>query len=219
MQIFKDIAELFIAFSTTIPLQPFVLFGSFIEEVIAPIPSPLVLTLSGSIAKAQEHALITICLLAILGAIGKTGGAWVLYAVALKTKNIVTSKYGKILFLTQEDTEYLGKKFGTGWKNYLLLFVARATPIIPSAPLSISCGIIKLSIVTYLIATFAGSIIRNLLFLYFGYTGISNYQSILGGLESTESFIQIGIFTLLLIIIGWFYYKRRSFKKLKKVTV
>ena len=40
-----------------VPLEVFTVVGTFLEEVIAPIPSPFVLTTAGTITKAQNNPL------------------------------------------------------------------------------------------------------------------------------------------------------------------
>ncbi len=181
--------------------------GSFVEEIIAPIPSPLVSTISGSLSKTQGHPLIFLFWLAVLGAAGKTAGAYLLYSAADRVENFI-SKYEKMFLPAQTETKFLRKKSGHGWKDYFFLFIARVSPIIPSAPLSISCGLIKLSLLAFLAATFTGTVFRNLIFLYFGYSGVNNYQSIIGGFENAESILQLAIFVSIFAGLIWLYLKR-----------
>ena len=65
--------------STKVPLEIFTFFGAMGEEIIAPIPSPLVMTLAGSIASSQNKTFVFLLWLALLGALGKTIGAYVIY--------------------------------------------------------------------------------------------------------------------------------------------
>lgn len=206
----QNIFDIFESYATRVPVEPFVLFGSFIEEVIAPIPSPLVMTVSGSIAKAQEQTFLFLILLAILGAVGKTLGAWVLYFLADKSEDIIIGKFGKVLGLTHKEIEGIGKRFNKGWRDNVFLFLARAIPIIPSAPVSVVCGLIKLNLKTYLSATFTGTCVRNMLYLYVGYAGLSSYKTVTEGLDSAESIVQIIIGVVIVSIIIWAYYKRRK---------
>ena len=61
--------------SNRIPVELFVLIGSFVEEVVAPIPSPLVTTITGSLAYSQGYIPVALCLLGLLAAVGKTIGS------------------------------------------------------------------------------------------------------------------------------------------------
>jgi membrane protein DedA with SNARE-associated domain len=210
MDFIRDAIQIFESFATKMPLELFVLLGSFIEEVIAPIPSPFIMTLSGSIAKAQDQAIFYLILLSFFGAIGKTLGAWVLYIIADKAEDVIVGKYGKFFGVTHKEIESIGRRFNKGLRDDVFLFLARAIPIIPSAPVSVVCGLIKLNIRTYLLSTFLGTSVRNMLYLYVGYVGLSSYESVLGGLDSVESIVQIVIGVGIVGIIGWAYYKRKK---------
>jgi len=100
-----------------VPLELFTVIGTFLEEVVAPIPSPLVMTLSGSIMRAQNKAITYIALIALIGAIGKTLGAWVLYFLSDIAENIIVGVFGKFLGLDSDSIENIGKKFNGNWKD------------------------------------------------------------------------------------------------------
>ena len=152
--------------------------GSILEEVLAPIPSPLVMMLAGTIAHARNHPLAYLLLLSILASIGKTLGSWVFYILADKAEDVVLSRFGKILQISHKEVENIGKHFSGGLKDDLVLFVLRALPIVPTSLVSLVCGLIKLDLRTYLRSTFFGYFIRSFIFLYLGYTGIGTYESL-----------------------------------------
>ncbi len=193
-----------------LPLEMSSFLGALIEEIIAPIPSPFVMAAVGSAAFAQSKSVIFLLWLAFLGAVGKTLGAWVLYAAADKLEDIVVGKFGRLLGVSHKEVEGIGKHFSGGMKDDIVLFILRALPIIPSSPISVVCGIIKIRLQTYLLSTLAGNFFRNLIYIYFGYAGISAYQQVLNGLDSAESLIQIALFISLAAFIGWIYYKRHT---------
>ena len=213
MNFIQNAVEHLELYATNVPLELFVLLGSFIEEVIAPIPSPFIMTLSGSMAKTQDQTIIYLIILAILGAIGKTLGAWILYFIADKAEDVIIGKYGKFFGVTQKEIESIGKRLNKGWRDNIFIFMARAIPIIPSAPVSVICGLIKLNLKTYLFATFLGTCVRNMLYLYVGFVGVSSYENIIGGIDSAESIIQVIVGIAIVGIIIWAYYKRRKSSK------
>lgn len=191
-----------------VPLELCSFGGGLIEEIIAPIPSPFVMAAVGSAAFAQEKGFMALVWLAVLGAAGKTLGAWVIYIIADKLEDVVIGKFGRFLGVSHQEVEGLGKHFSGGWKDDAILFVLRALPIVPSSPVSVVCGIIKINLRTFLVSTLTGNILRNLAYIYLGYSGISAYQSLLSGLDSAESVVQIAIFFVLVALVGWVYYKR-----------
>lgn len=194
----------------TIPIELFVLLGSFVEEVLAPIPSPIVMTLAGSILEAQNRPLIAISWLALFGATGKTAGAWILYYLADKMEDLVVGKLGKFLGVTHKDIESIGSRLTGGWKDFLFLFAARALPIIPSAPVSLGSGVIKVKRSTYLLSTFTGTYVRDLMYLYLGYAGLGNYKEISQGLEGIEDMGQIALLIVIAAVVVWAYWRRHK---------
>ena len=213
MDFIDGIIRIMESYSTKVPLELFVFIGAFVEEVLAPVPSPIIMTLGGSIAEAQNKPIFYLGLLAIIGAIGKTFGAWILYFIADRAEDVLIGRWGRFFGVTSREIESIDKRFNKGWRDYVFLTLARATPIIPSAPVSVVCGVIKLKLKTYLISTFIGTSFRNILFLYVGYVGVSSYEKIINGIDSIESLIQI-IFGIIIVgIIIWAYYKRMKSSK------
>ena len=112
-------------FSTKVPVEIFAFVGSFLEEVIAPIPSPLVMTAVGSIAFSQHHGYAFLLWLSLIGAVGKTLGAWVIYFVAFNLEDILLERFGRFLGVSKDDIAKLGKYFKKKWKDFFVLFLLR----------------------------------------------------------------------------------------------
>ena len=204
------IIDLFELYATQVPVEIFTFLGAFIEEVIAPIPSPIIMTLAGSVAAAQETGLIFLLYLALIGAVGKALGASLLYFVTDKAEDLIFRKFGKFLGVSHSEIENIGKHLrGSKWDD-VVFFILRCLPIVPSAPISIVCGFIKYNFKSFVTLTFFGTIIRNLFFLYFGYLGISNFERIMEGVTNAESYVEIGIAVAIAIFIGWIYLKRKK---------
>ncbi|MEK9200809.1 MAG: VTT domain-containing protein, partial [Patescibacteria group bacterium] len=208
--IIKPFEDILLSLAHTIPLELFVPIGSFVEEIIAPIPSPLIMITAGSIASLQGRTVAGLFVLSLLGAIGKTIGAVILYILADKGEDFVFKHFGKYLGFSHKDVESIGKHFNGGIKDDLILLGIRSLPVIPSAPVSLVCGVIKIKFRTFVTSTFLGTIIRDSLFLYFGYSGLASLNAVVHGVEAVESFMQIGIFLVLGILIGGAYYHRHK---------
>ncbi len=199
--------------ATHLPLELSSFLGGLVEEVIAPIPSPFVMAAVGSAAFTQSKGYLALLGLAFLGSAGKTLGAWVIYVIADKLEDIVVGKFGRFLGISHQDVEALGKRFNGSWKDGVTLFFLRALPIVPSSPVSVVCGIIKINLKTYMVSTLLGNLVRNFVYIYLGYAGVSAYHSVLSGLDSTESIMQIFIFLGLAALVGWIYYQRYKTKQ------
>ena len=212
MNIVDTLIQSFQYYADKVPLEIFTFVGSFIEEVIAPIPSPLVLTLAGSVAESQGFPMIYLLWISLIGAVGKTLGGYLLYVVADKAEDIVVSKFGRFFGITHKDVEKLSAQLNGGKRDDVIFFFMRTLPIFPSAPISIICGLIKFNFRSFIILTLIGSFLRNLLFLYLGYFGLASAESIIQGFDKIESVVQV---VLLFILAGGLFwmYKNRSSQK------
>ncbi len=193
-----------------VPLEIFTIIGTFLEEVIAPIPSPFVLTTAGTITKAQNNPLSYILFIAVLASLSKTFGGWLLYKITDKLEDVFTSKFGRLIGITQGDVERIGKFFNGTKKDWLVLFILRSLPIFPSSPISITSGLIKIKMRTFLITTFTGTIIRNLCYLYLGYAGLAASEEVMRGLNKSETFGEIFVVISVAFALLWGYRKRKQ---------
>lgn len=209
--------EAFSVFLTSLayvlPLELFVFIGSFIEEILAPIPSVLITTLAGSLALAKGYGWLGLLWLALLASLGKSIGCAILYVIADKAEDFLLVRIGPKIGITHAEVERIGKFFTGGIRDYLILIVIRALPLSPSLPISVFAGIIKIPFALYNIATVIGNLIRSLLFIAVGYTGLSAYQSLMHQANSLESLIQIGLAAFLGVFILYIYYLRRVREK------
>lgn len=212
---FEILHSYLIALAYKLNIFVFIFIGSIVEEIIAPIPSVAISTLAGTLAKTQEYSIFALFLLAIFSSLGKTFGATILYIVSDKAEDFIMNKIGKRIGVTHAEVEKLGKYFNNSYKDYIIFILLRAVPIIPSPPLSIGSGVIKLNMKLYVISTFIGSVIRSVIFITFGYMGISIYKNFTDKISSTESLLQILFFIAISIFIVWIYYKRAVLNKKK----
>ncbi len=210
---FERFSEFLTSLAYVLPLELFVFVGSFVEEIVAPIPSVLITTLAGSLALAAGYGWFALLWLAIFASIGKSIGCAILYIVADKAEDFILNRLGPKIGITHADVERIGRYFKGTARDYLILIVIRALPLSPSLPISVGAGIIKIPFGMYNIATFIGNFFRSLLFIAVGYTGFSAYQSLLDRAGSIESIVQIMLAAGLVFFVGWVYYLRRVREK------
>lgn len=205
---FSSLEAMLISLAHNIPLEAFVFIASFIEEVIAPIPSIAVLLTTGSLASIQHRTLIGLIPLALLAALGKTIGALIVYFFAEKIGGAFVSKFGRFFGISQADIENLGSKITGTKKDYLLLTLFRALPIVPSVLVSVGGGLLMLPLRMFIITTIIGSIVRDSIFLYIGYSGTELLNSFATNTASIESVMQTVLILLLGGAVAFTYYKR-----------
>lgn len=164
--------------SHKLPLELFCFIGSIIEEIVGPIPSPIILMTSGTIVSQRGIHWSYLLVLAIFASAGKTLASWLIYVIADKAEDFLLSKYGKLLGVSHKNVEKIGSYFTGSWKDDFWVFLFRAIPIFPTTTVSIACGFIKLDKKPYIRSTFLGFIFRSLFVLYLGYQGIESFAII-----------------------------------------
>lgn len=193
-----------------IPVAWFVLVGAFIEEIIAPIPSPLVMMLSGSIASSQNRSILFVFMLALIGAFSKTIGGAILYIISDKLEDVVLNKFGKFLGVSHTDTEGFGKFLSKGKGDDWAVFLIRAFPIMPTAPVSVIAGLIKTDFKSYIRNTFLGLIVRNSIYLYIGFNSLESLESLSQGFDSIEKIGYLILIVIVLAILYWIIKHKRK---------
>ena len=187
-----------------IPVELIVFFGSIIEEIFPPLPSPLLLIITKIATYNQKFTVPYILLLTSIATFGKTVGSFFIYFLADRTEDLVTSRFGKWLNISHKSVENIGRRFNGSWKDIFILIFLRAIPIIPTTPLSFVCGIIKLNIRTFIVSAFIGSFIRIFLLLYLG---VAAYRSLI---TNTNNAAEVLLVFIMICLVGWFYYKRKG---------
>jgi membrane protein DedA with SNARE-associated domain len=208
---FATLEALILNLIHTLPLGAFVVVGSFIEEIIPPIPSPSIMILAGSFAVVQNYSFGGLAFLVLLASLGKTTGALVLYSVTKYAQDYLVGTFGHVFNITQGDIERFGKRFRGGFRDYASLAILRSIPIIPSVILSFGSGVIKLPIRVFLVGTFIGTIVRDTLYLFVGVSGTSTLEAFVHKPATVETYLTLGA---LMFCAGLFVYF--IFKRLKK---
>lgn len=210
---FNAFLEQYQYYAERLPLEIFVFVGAFVEEVIAPIPSPFVMTLAGSVTAAQGNPFWYLFIVAMIASAGKTLGGSVLYFIADKTEDIVLLNLSRYVGITHEEIERLGKRLSRGsWRDWAVLLGIRSAPIIASAPVSVICGFLKIRFRLFVITTFLGTIVRDFVYLYVGYTTLGATNSLTEGLSGLETIIQVTAALSGLSLLAWIVYRRRQKK-------
>lgn len=208
MELFKQLEHLILELSKTLPLELFIFVGSFVEELIPPIPSALITITVGSILATRDANFFYIIWLAVFGAIGKCIGASVVYYVSDKMEDVVFGKFGKYIGVSHKQIQGLSKRFTGGHRDHITLFILRSLPIMPSTPVSIMSGVIKLNFKTYLLQTFLGTIVRDAFFIYLGTLGVAVYGSLIDHISRTEDLLKYGIVGGVILIFGYIIIKK-----------
>ncbi len=164
--------------SQTVNLQVFVVIGSFLEEIIAPIPSPFVMTTAAALAQAQNYVFTQLAILVIVASFAKTVSSYLIYVAFDKLEDVMINRFGKYVGLNHKLIEQIGSFLTGTWVDDFLMIIARALPFVPTILVSAGAGVIKYHKKSFIITTFLGVIIRNAFYLWVGYVGWSQIENL-----------------------------------------
>lgn len=201
-----------------LPLTVFAFIGSIIDEIIAIVPSPFVPLTVGSLALTRGHGFWFIFVVALTGTIGKTAATLITYWIADKAEDYLThSRLGKILGVDENEIEKYGKFFNGSSKDEIIMVILRTLPFIPTLPVSVIAGLIKLNIWSFIWTTFVGTYFRFVFYLVVAYEGTRKYQGLLETIDATSMIFEI---TIVLTFLGWlFLFLRKRWDKIVRVFV
>jgi membrane protein DedA with SNARE-associated domain len=193
-------------YATILPLEVLAVVLAFLEEIIPPIPALPMMIMLGVLARNEGYVLPGLVLIALFSALGKTLGAFLIYRVTDKLEDVFVERYGKYFALKPGQIETLGAKLGRGWVDYVALITLRATPLISSTLISVGCGLLKIPLRLFIISTYLGSVIRDIIYLYIGYTGISTFKKFLREANEISENIIIAVIVCTILYLGYRYY-------------
>ena len=198
-------------------IEQFGYFGVFflilIENVFPPIPSEVILLISGFFS---SYTSLSVFYMILASTLGSFLGAIILYYIGKifnkeRLKKIVNGRLGKILFLKENDIDKADKWFDN--KGNKSVFFCRFVPIVRSL-ISIPAGMSEMPMGKFIIYTICGSMIWNTVLICLGYRLGSNWEYVLTILDK----YQMLVIVILVIIFGYviikFYRKKRKSKKI-----
>lgn len=198
-------------------IEQFGYFGVFflilIENVFPPIPSEVILLISGFFS---SYTSLSVFYMILASTLGSFLGAIILYYIGKifnkeRLKKIVNGRFGKILFLKENDIDKADEWFDN--KGNKSVFFCRFVPIVRSL-ISIPAGMSEMPMGKFIIYTICGSMIWNTVLICLGFRLGSNWEYVLTILDK----YQMVVIVILVIIFGYviikFYRKKRKSKKI-----
>jgi membrane protein DedA with SNARE-associated domain len=189
-----------------------IFLASLIEEIIAPIPSTLVIMgTSFLILKNNPISFSSVTTLftniVFPASLGVTLGSLFVYAIGYFAGKPFLKRWGKYLGFTWDDLEKTEKKFDGNRSNEILLFLVRAVPIIPSVAISVFCGFVRFDIKNYIIITFLGTIVRSFILGLIGWQFGSMYQTAANEISYLE---EVSLLVIVIVFAIYLIYKRKK---------
>ncbi|MEX0672646.1 MAG: VTT domain-containing protein [Candidatus Paceibacterota bacterium] len=207
---------------TLIPLGGVGLFlASIIEEVVVPIPAAVVQLGAGYFLLPNEvttdFAVTMIFSIIVPIALGVSIGSLAIYYLGYFTGKPLLERWGKYAGLSWRGVERRHDKFKSTQADATVLFFLRIAPLVPSAVISLSCGVIRMKLWKYLLYTFLGTMIRVAFLAMIGsQVGVfyRQYWTIIDRFEYVILMaVLVSFFIFMLYKLVWFRYQespRRS---------
>jgi membrane protein DedA with SNARE-associated domain len=192
-----------------------VFIGVMIEQIIVPIPSPLIVMGAGAILISSglpiPSAFVQILWIIVLpGAVASTLGSFIGYLISFYGGKALVVRFQRFLGVDWREIENLEKRF-KGKKEALSIFFSRAIPVFPISLVSIFAGLLRIPIRPYTLYTFLGSIFRCFFLGFVGWWIGATYEKVATRLDSVETIVSILMLIAMVLVLGYLYHKfRRS---------
>ncbi len=154
---------------------------SFLNELVAVFP--YVVVLAGQLFFLQDS--LTIAMLAKLlvfvavpVGLGGTLGVMPLYFLSYYGGKPLIEKYHKYLRFSWHDVEKANSYFRGRWYDEVIFLVLRTVPVLPSFPLTIAAGVLRMRFMPYFVLTLVGLIVRMMLTLLIVGVGVESLSQI-----------------------------------------
>lgn len=200
-----QIKEVMITFIENVG-YPGIFILMFLDPCFIPLMSEISMPLAGFLSFA---GIMNIHIAALIGAAGNTVGALVMHSIGMKVEEAralnFIEKYGKFFLISKKD--YLELKGKLAENVNLYAFLGRLLPGARNI-ISLPAGILKLKRVTFLVATFLGSLSWSYILVILGYKLGQKWQEV----ESILSEYDKIFYIMLVSIVVIYVYKKLNVK-------
>lgn len=170
-----------------------------VESSFIPFPSEVVLIPAGYLASQGE---MRVELIFIASLVGSLVGSFINYFGALFIGRAFLERYGKYFFISQEALHKMDRYFEK--HGHISTFTGRLIPGIRQL-ISIPAGIAKMDLKVFAIFTALGAGLWSLVLIGLGYF-IGENQALL---ESYLHQITFGVFAIILLSLGIYFYRHK----------
>ena len=177
-----------------------VFIGMTLESACIPLPSEVIMPLSGYVVYEGKMTLLGIT---IIGSLGNLFGSLIAYFVGLKGGRPFLEKYGKYILISHNRLE-----MADGWfekYGYEAVFISRLLPLIRTF-ISLPAGIARMDLKKFIIYTFLGSLPWTFTLGYIGYLLGPQWNII-------RNYFQILDIIVILGVIGFIVYLIYQYRK------
>ncbi|MEW5936418.1 MAG: DedA family protein [Candidatus Thermoplasmatota archaeon] len=183
-----------------------IFLAMFIEGILTPIPSELVMPFAGYLSSPQGGGELNFLLVILVGSLGAAAGSTVAYALARLVGRPLVTRYGRYFMIRQEHIERADGWFER-WGDWGI-FIGHSLPGVRSF-ISFPAGIAKMRPLRFVVFTFFGAMVWNTVLVTSGYLLGEYWMQFWKGMGWLDIFM---FCTAVAVILGYLYCRKRSAK-------
>ena len=186
-----------------------IFIAALVETLFPIIPSELIFPLAGYVAQSQNLGIISAIMFGLIGSIGSTVGALIIYTAAWKVGRKVLLKIGRYFLINEKKLE----KSEVWFKNHgkLAVFLGRLAPGVREL-ISIPAGLSRMNIIEFTFFTFIGSFVWSLSLTLVGYYLGEAWNKFSKESSPIFNILAVIIISILSGIIVYRYFRKRKNK-------
>jgi membrane protein DedA with SNARE-associated domain len=171
-----------------------IFLGVLIETIFPPIPSEIILPLSGYLLSLNNFSYLGLIIGMLIATFGATISSLIYYYIGLKIGRKFVEKYGKYFLIDKNKLKHADDWFKRHGKK--AVFFGRMLPGIREL-ISLPAGFSRMNLKEYLTYTFFGSLVWSSFLTSIGYFLGENWKSL--RLENLSNLIFIAILIILIV--------------------
>jgi membrane protein DedA with SNARE-associated domain len=195
-----------------------VFIATFLEEIIAPIPSPIVPLAAGFFLLDPSLSFVNIIFenaltVALPVSIGIIIGSSLVYVLGFWGGKPIIEKSKKWTGINWQDIEKTEIRLTKSKGDEITLFILRMLPIIPGVAISGFCGVARYPFKKFITITFFGSFMRAFILGIIGWKVGELYATYADIISKFEKHILLFILLLIFLLLICYYLRKKIITK------
>jgi len=189
--------------------------GGFVEQIIVPIPSPIIGMAGGAFIIDRPLPLLSTIIqifqkVSLPYAIGAAIGSSLVFLVAYFGGKPFIDRFGNYAGISWKLIEKIRNDFKKTINDELFIVISCSIPVVPVSLIAGLCGAIKVAPAKYYPMVFIALLIRSTILGFLGYQMGESFMSLANGLNNIESILTVVGAGL---ILGFLFLKREKWLK------
>jgi membrane protein DedA with SNARE-associated domain len=189
--------------------------GGFVEQIIVPIPSPII-SMAGGAILITHHSFSVNTLLEIFTkvslpySLGATLGTSLVFFAAYFGGKPIIDRFGKYVGVSWKLIEKIRADFKKTVNDEIFVFVSCIIPVVPVSLVSAFCGGFKFRPAKFYPTIFLALLVRSAILGFIGFQMGEAFTGLANGLNRIESIMTV---VGALVILGFLFVKREKWLK------